>query len=71
MILMDVRMPEIDGVRIIKEQYPKIRIIILTTFDDDEYVYNALKFGASGYLLKGVSVPEARRQSGRLCLAAR
>lgn len=60
-ILMDVRMPEIDGVqctRIIKEQYPKIRIIILTTFDDDEYVYNALKFGASGYLLKGVSVPE-------------
>ncbi len=60
-ILMDVRMPKMDGVsctKIIKENYPKIRIIILTTFDDDEYVYNALKFGASGYLLKGVSVEE-------------
>ncbi|MBU2701375.1 DNA-binding NarL/FixJ family response regulator [Sporomusaceae bacterium BoRhaA] len=60
-ILMDVRMPEIDGVQctnLIKEKYPKIKIIILTTFDDDEYVYNALKYGASGYLLKGVSVTE-------------
>ena len=60
-ILMDVRMPEIDGVectRLIKELYPEIKIIILTTFDDDEYVYNALKYGASGYLLKGVSVTE-------------
>ena len=58
-ILMDVRMPEMDGVQctqIIKEQYPDVKIIILTTFDDDEYVYNALKWGASGYLLKGVSM---------------
>ena len=60
-ILMDVRMPEMDGVsctRIIKENYPQIKIIIRTTFDDDEYVYNALKYGASGYLLKGVSMAE-------------
>lgn len=60
-ILMDVRMLEMDGVsctRIIKENYPQIKIIILTTFDDDEYVYNALKYGASGYLLKGVSMAE-------------
>ena len=60
-ILMDVRMPEMDGVsctRIIKDNYPQIKIIILTTFDDDEYVYNALKYGASGYLLKGVSMAE-------------
>ena len=60
-ILMDVRMPEVDGVqatRIIKEKYPEVYIIILTTFDDDEYVYNALKYGASGYMLKGVSVSE-------------
>ena len=60
-ILMDVRMPEMDGVlctKAIKERYPGISIIILTTFDDDEYVYNALKYGASGYLLKGVSVTE-------------
>lgn len=60
-ILMDIRMPEMDGVvctQIIKENYPDIKIIILTTFDDDEYVYNALKYGASGYLLKGVSMAE-------------
>lgn len=58
-ILMDIRMPKMDGVqctKIVKEGYPDIRIIILTTFDDDEYVYNALRFGASGYLLKGVSM---------------
>lgn len=60
-ILMDIRMPKMDGVqctKIIKENYPQIKIIILTTFDDDEYVFNALKYGASGYLLKGVSVDE-------------
>ena len=59
--LMDIRMPKMDGVqctKIIKENYPQIKIIILTTFDDDEYVYNALKYGASGYLLKGVSMDE-------------
>lgn len=60
-ILMDIRMPEMDGVvctQIIKENYPNIKIIILTTFDDDEYVFNALKYGASGYLLKGISTKE-------------
>lgn len=60
-ILMDIRMPEIDGVKcieIIKEKHPGIKIIVLTTFDDDEYVFNALKNGASGYLLKGISSKE-------------
>lgn len=60
-ILMDIRMPKMDGVqctKIIKENYPQIKIIILTTFDDDEFVYSALKYGASGYLLKGVSMDE-------------
>ncbi len=60
-ILMDIRMPKMDGVqctKIIKENNPGIKIIILTTFDDDEYVYNALKFGASGYILKGISMDE-------------
>lgn len=60
-ILMDIRMPKMDGVqctKIIKENYPSIKIIVLTTFDDDEYVYSALKYGASGYLLKGVSMDE-------------
>lgn len=60
-ILMDVRMPEMDGVlctKTVKEKYPAVKIIILTTFDDDEYVFYALKYGASGYLLKGCSVQE-------------
>lgn len=58
-ILMDIRMPRMDGVyctKVVKEQYPDIKIIILTTFDDDDFVFSALKFGASGYLLKGVSM---------------
>lgn len=60
-ILMDIRMPKMDGVqctKMIKKQWPNVKIIILTTFDDDEFVYNALKFGASGYLLKGVSMDD-------------
>ena len=60
-ILMDIRMPKMDGVvctQILKELYPDIKIIILTTFDDDRYVFDALKYGASGYLLKGISMKE-------------
>lgn len=58
-VLLDIRMPEVDGVectRLIKAAYPQIKVVILTTFDDDEYVFGALRYGASGYLLKGVSV---------------
>jgi DNA-binding NarL/FixJ family response regulator len=58
-ILMDVRMPNMSGVdctRIVKKEYPNIKVIILTTFDDDEYIFGALKYGASGYLLKGISM---------------
>ncbi len=60
-ILMDIRMPSMDGVyctKVIKKQYPETKVIIVTTFDDDEYVFGALKHGASGYLLKGVSMDE-------------
>lgn len=60
-ILMDVRMPSMSGVectRIVKKKYPDVKVIILTTFDDDEYIYDALKYGASGYLLKGCSLEE-------------
>ncbi|MGA9875263.1 MAG: response regulator transcription factor [Solirubrobacteraceae bacterium] len=54
-VLMDVRMPEMDGVQateLIVESNSHARIIILTTFDIDEYVYAALRAGASGFLLK-------------------
>ncbi|MBR1910962.1 MAG: response regulator transcription factor [Treponema sp.] len=60
-ILMDIRMPILDGVEctnLVKQKNPDIKIIILTTFDDDEYVYNALKYGASGYLLKGIALDQ-------------
>ena len=57
-VLMDVRMPELDGVaatRALAERFPEVAVIILTTFDDDEYVFEGLKAGARGYLLKDVS----------------
>ncbi|PPS40390.1 response regulator transcription factor [Chroococcidiopsis sp. TS-821] len=54
-ILMDVRMPVMDGVaatREITQRFPKIKVLVLTTFDNDEYVAAALRNGAMGYLLK-------------------
>lgn len=57
-VLMDIRMPVMDGVectKIIKQQYPEIKVLILTTFDDDEYIIEALKHGALGYILKDLS----------------
>ncbi len=57
LILMDIRMPIMDGVlatKAIKEKWPNIKIIILTTFDDDEYIIKAMGYGAEGYLLKDI-----------------
>lgn len=57
-VLMDIRMKECDGVmgtRLIKEQFTKIKVIILTTFKDKEYIQDALKYGAFGYMLKDSS----------------
>ena len=58
-ILMDVRMPKMDGTvctKEVKKKYPDVKIIILTTFDDDDFIYSALKYGASGSILKGISM---------------
>ncbi|MCK5155398.1 MAG: response regulator transcription factor [Spirochaetales bacterium] len=57
-ILMDVRMPKLDGVqatKIILGDNPNIRILMLSTFQDDEYVRTAIKYGAVGYLLKNIA----------------
>lgn len=64
LILMDVRMPKLDGVeatREIKRTHPKVRIVMLSTFQDDEYVRTALGYGAVGYLLKSVAPDEVIR----------
>jgi DNA-binding NarL/FixJ family response regulator len=56
-ILMDIQMPEMDGIvatEIIKNKYPHIKIIVLTVFDDDENLFKAIKAGANGYLLKEI-----------------
>lgn len=66
-VLMDIRMPGIGGIsatRIIREDHPATRVIILTTFEDDDYLFDGLMAGAAGYLLKDTS-------SDRLAMAIR
>jgi DNA-binding NarL/FixJ family response regulator len=56
-VLMDIRMPGcggVEGTRLIKEAHPHISVLMLTTFDDDEYIIEALRNGAQGYLLKNI-----------------
>jgi len=61
LILMDIEMPVLNGIEtteIVKQKYPHIKIIMLTVFDNDENIFNAIKAGADGYLLKEVNPKE-------------
>ncbi len=58
-VLMDLQMPVMDGVQAtakLRERYPEVRVLVLTTFDDEGNVFGALRAGAAGYLLKDVSL---------------
>lgn len=61
LVLLDMRMPVMDGVECIRQlraEGNNVRVLVLTTFDDDEYVFEALRFGAVGYLLKDIESEE-------------
>lgn len=61
LILMDIEMPVLNGIEateIVKRKYPQIKIIMLTVFDNDEHIFNAIKAGADGYLLKEVNAKD-------------
>ncbi|MFN8324607.1 response regulator [Flavobacterium sp.] len=61
LILMDIEMPQCNGIeatKLVKDKYPQIKIIMLTVFDNDENIFNAIKAGADGYLLKEVNPKE-------------
>lgn len=60
-VLMDIKMPVMDGVeatKLVHQNYPQVKILILTTFNDYEYIFQALKNGANGYLLKDTDSKE-------------
>ncbi len=61
LILMDIEMPKLNGIEttaLVKQKYPQIKIIVLTVFDDDENIFNAIQAGADGYLLKDTEPKE-------------
>lgn len=58
LVLMDIHMPKLDGLQAtkqIKSEFPDTKILILTTFEDEEYIIEAIRLGASGFLLKGTA----------------
>jgi DNA-binding NarL/FixJ family response regulator len=64
LILMDIEMPVLNGIettQVVKQKYPQIKIVMLTAFDNDEHIFNAIKAGADGYLLKEIK-PDALYQ---------
>jgi DNA-binding NarL/FixJ family response regulator len=70
-VLLDIRLPGQNGIEItqqIKREHPEVKVVILTTYDDDEYLFGALRAGAEGYLLKSAShqvLADSIRQVGR------
>jgi DNA-binding NarL/FixJ family response regulator len=69
LVLMDIRMPQYDGIyatQQLKLRYPGIKVLILSTFDDDASVYGAIKHGASGYLLKDIEPQKLREEIKRV-----
>jgi DNA-binding NarL/FixJ family response regulator len=68
--LIDIRMPVMDGVaatKIISQSYPQTKVLVLTTFDDDEYVSQAMRLGAKGYLLKDTEPAEIAAAIRAVC----
>ena len=64
LVLMDLKMPGMNGIqatRLIKQQYPQVQVLVLTTYADDEWVFDAIRSGANGYLLKGTPRAELLR----------
>jgi DNA-binding NarL/FixJ family response regulator len=60
-VLMDIRMPEMDGrtaTKLITQNFPKVKVLVLSTFDDDSYLTGAMRAGAKGYLLKNMPSSE-------------
>jgi DNA-binding NarL/FixJ family response regulator len=60
-VVMDIRMPGMDGIEatgMITAEHPAARVVVLTTFDDDDYVYAALRAGASGFLVKDMALDD-------------
>jgi DNA-binding NarL/FixJ family response regulator len=69
LVLMDLRMPEVDGVEAtgrFRAEYPRVRVVVLTTYADDESVFAALQAGARGYLTKDAGSEEIARAIARV-----
>ncbi len=70
-ILMDIQMPELGGIEateLVKSRYPKIKIIALTMFDEDEFIIKMIKSGVNGYLFKASTIEQVEETIKKVCL---